>query len=147
MTAMNPQLGVALQNPAVRAMLTNPQLMQQMMNPANVQAMMQMQQAMGTLQNNGVLPPMGGGMSPFGGMNAFGAPPGAGYGGGLNFDSIFQAAGAGGAAPVQDPATRYAAQLQQLRDMGFYDESANLRALQATSGNVNAAVERLLGGN
>lgn len=146
---MNPQLGVALQNPAMRAMLTNPQMMQQMMNPANMQAMMQMQQAMNTLQGNGVMPPMGGGFPPMngmGGFGGFGAPP---AGGGLNFDALFGAGGSPAAAmaPVQDPATRFAAQLQQLRDMGFYDDSANLRALQATSGNVNAAVERLLGGN
>lgn len=29
--------------------------------------------------------------------------------------------------------------------MGFYDEQANIQALQASGGNVNAAVERLLG--
>jgi hypothetical protein len=28
--------------------------------------------------------------------------------------------------------------------MGFYDQEANIRALQATGGNVNAAVDRLL---
>ena len=32
-----------------------------------------------------------------------------------------------------------------LQDMGFYDREANVRALVATGGNVNAAVERLLG--
>lgn len=48
--------------------------------------------------------------------------------------------------PVQDPATHYATQLQQLADMGFTDREANIRALQATGGNVNAAVERLLTG-
>jgi hypothetical protein len=31
-----------------------------------------------------------------------------------------------------------------LQDMGFYDEQANITALQATGGNVNAAVDRLL---
>jgi len=31
-----------------------------------------------------------------------------------------------------------------LQDMGFFDPDANIRALQATGGNVNAAVERLL---
>ena len=31
-----------------------------------------------------------------------------------------------------------------LQDMGFYDQEANIRALQATGGNVNAAVDRLL---
>ena len=33
-----------------------------------------------------------------------------------------------------------------LQDMGFSDRTANIRALQAVSGNVNAAVERLLSG-
>jgi ubiquilin len=33
-----------------------------------------------------------------------------------------------------------------LQDMGFYDQEANIRALQASGGNVNAAVERLLQG-
>jgi ubiquilin len=33
-----------------------------------------------------------------------------------------------------------------LQDMGFFDRDANIRALQATGGNVNAAVERLLSG-
>lgn len=33
-----------------------------------------------------------------------------------------------------------------MQDMGFYDREANIRALQATGGNVNAAVDRLLQG-
>jgi len=33
-----------------------------------------------------------------------------------------------------------------LNDMGFFDPVANLQALVSTGGNVNAAVERLLGG-
>lgn len=57
--------------------------------------------------------------------------------------------GAGGAAggtlpPVANPEETYAPQLQQLRDMGFGNHQENVRALQATGGNVNAAVERLL---
>jgi ubiquilin len=31
-----------------------------------------------------------------------------------------------------------------MQDMGFYDQESNIRALQATGGNVNAAVDRLL---
>mmetsp|Transcript_26483 Transcript_26483/g.37179 ORF Transcript_26483/g.37179 Transcript_26483/m.37179 type:complete len:96 (-) Transcript_26483:22-309(-) len=41
-------------------------------------------------------------------------------------------------------AETYREQLEQMRSMGFYDETANLRALQATGGNVSAAVERIL---
>lgn len=42
------------------------------------------------------------------------------------------------------PEERYAAQLSQLQEMGFFDVQENIRALTATSGNVHAAVERLL---
>jgi ubiquilin len=56
--------------------------------------------------------------------------------------------GGGGGAPavppVANPEEAYSSQLQQLRDMGFFDQAENVRALQATGGNVNAAVERLL---
>ena len=43
------------------------------------------------------------------------------------------------------PEELYATQLQQLQEMGFFDTQENIRALRATSGNVHAAVERLLG--
>lgn len=46
--------------------------------------------------------------------------------------------------PSQNPRDQYATQLQAMKDMGFINEEANLKALQATGGNVNAAVERLL---
>jgi ubiquilin len=42
---------------------------------------------------------------------------------------------------------RYASQLSQLESMGFADKPLNIRALKATSGNVNAAVERILSGS
>ena len=50
------------------------------------------------------------------------------------------------AAPAVAPEIRFAAQISQLCDMGFFDTDSNVRALTATGGNVNAAVERLLGG-
>lgn len=39
---------------------------------------------------------------------------------------------------------RFASQLTQMKEMGFYDEAANIAALSATGGNVSAAIERLL---
>ncbi|KVI03001.1 Heat shock chaperonin-binding [Cynara cardunculus var. scolymus] len=48
----------------------------------------------------------------------------------------------GGTVP---PEERYATQLAQLQEMGFFDTRENLQALTATAGNVHAAVERLLG--
>ena len=53
-------------------------------------------------------------------------------------------AGGTPAAPSQPPEERFQVQLQQLQDMGFYDASSNIRALLATGGNVNAAIEYLL---
>lgn len=47
---------------------------------------------------------------------------------------------------VANPEETYAAQLTQMNDMGFTDRAACVRALVASQGNVNAAVERMLGG-
>ncbi|XP_066993196.2 ubiquilin-1 [Anabrus simplex] len=44
----------------------------------------------------------------------------------------------------QPPEERYRAQLEQLTQMGFVNRDANLQALIATFGDINAAVERLL---
>jgi ubiquilin len=51
------------------------------------------------------------------------------------------------AAPAGNPEEIYASQLTQLNDMGFSNRDQNIRALQATLGNVHAAVERLLSGS
>jgi len=48
--------------------------------------------------------------------------------------------------PDQPPEERFASQLEQLASMGFVDRQANIQALIATMGDVNAAVERLLSG-
>merc|ERR1711872_956055 len=48
--------------------------------------------------------------------------------------------------PDQPPEERFASQLEQLANMGFVDRQANIQALIATMGDVNAAVERLLAG-
>jgi len=45
------------------------------------------------------------------------------------------------------PEERYSNQLDQLSGMGFMNREANLQALIATFGDVNAAVERLLSNN
>jgi ubiquilin len=48
------------------------------------------------------------------------------------------------AATASNPRELYRAQLQQMRDMGFVNEEANLAALQAVGGSVDLAVEYLL---
>ena len=113
---------------------------------------MQMQQSMQTLQSSGLMPPSPYGLppvppsNPTGGLDfsaLLGPTGGAGAGG---FPGFGQFAAPPVAAPVsQDPAVRYARQLEQLQNMGFPDTAANIQALIATHGNVNAAVDRLLG--
>ncbi|KAH9029149.1 hypothetical protein EDB85DRAFT_2252707 [Lactarius pseudohatsudake] len=44
------------------------------------------------------------------------------------------------------PEERFQVQLQQLQDMGFTNASQNVRALLATGGNVNSAIEYILNG-
>lgn len=78
----------------------------------------QMQQFMQMMGN--------GGMGGMGGMGGFGEP----------------------AAPADNrpPEERYADQLAQLNDMGFYDFDQNVAALRRSGGNVQGAVNFLLGG-
>lgn len=56
----------------------------------------------------------------------------------------------GGSAPAapdnRPPEERYAEQLRQLNDMGFYDFDRNVAALRRSGGSVQGAVEHLLGG-
>lgn len=55
------------------------------------------------------------------------------------------AGGAGGNPSTQTPEVRFQSQLDQLSAMGFINREANLQALIATGGDINAAIERLLG--
>ncbi|GMF41514.1 unnamed protein product [Phytophthora fragariaefolia] len=157
MEAMNPQMAAMLNaNPQMRQMMANPEFLRQAMNPQNLQAMMQMQNAMNQLRGTGLMPGLEGlnlgntsattgaatGAAGSAGAAAnpfamFGGFPGAGFGtGGASTP----------AAPAGNPEEMYASQLTQLNDMGFSNRDQNIRALQATMGNVHAAVERLLSG-
>ena len=99
-----------------------------------MRAMMQIQEGMRQLQSSGM--PMGLGMGLGGGLGAAGlGAAGLGAGG---------APGAAPGAPAQAPEERFGAQLNQLRDMGFFDQQENIRVLLMVGGNVNAAVEMLL---
>ncbi len=103
-----------------------------------------------------------------GGMaGLFGAPPAVAAGPPLDFTSLLQQMQVATATPAVAPVApvpvswqarspavpassassqdRFAALEAQLQQMGFPDREANLAALAATGGNLNAAVERLLG--
>lgn len=164
MARMDPQLNSMLQaNPQLQSMLSDPETIRRMTDPANLQAMIQLQQSMQQLQRSGLAPVGGLGMPPMGaGMfptfpNPVVAPASAGSTtiGGLDFSSLLS--GSAGAPPPstasfsappsatsRSPEVRFESQLQQLEGMGFTDREANIRALIASNGNVNAAVERLL---
>ncbi|KAI5305010.1 hypothetical protein KEM56_005504 [Ascosphaera pollenicola] len=60
--------------------------------------------------------------------------------------ALFGGLGGGSPAPqdTRPPEERYASQLSQLNDMGFFDFDRNVAALRASGGNVNGAVEYLL---
>lgn len=93
-----------------------------MQNPEAMRAMMQMMGGMnGQDQGAGTA-----GANPFGNFGAFGqAPP---------------------TAPADDrpPEDRYADQLRQLNDMGFFEFDRNVQALRRSGGSVQGAIEFLL---
>eukprot|EP00112_Aurelia_sp_Birch-Aquarium-sp1_P024465 Seg776.3 transcript_id=Seg776.3/GoldUCD/mRNA.D3Y31 product=Ubiquilin-1 protein_id=Seg776.3/GoldUCD/D3Y31 len=60
------------------------------------------------------------------------------------FQSMLQQQLGGQSQQQPPPEERFRAQLEQLAAMGFVDRAANLQALAATGGDVNAAIERLL---
>lgn len=85
-------------------------------------------------------------------LQTMGAGAGAGAGGGNagdNYGGLLDLLGGNmpAAAPADNrpPEERYATQLQQLNDMGFYDFDRNIQALRRTGGSVNGAIEYLLG--
>ncbi|CAO3593402.1 unnamed protein product [Absidia cylindrospora] len=167
LSAMGPQVRMMLQSPEFRQMLSNPDYLRQMA------AMQQYAQGMGFSGMGGGGAPAPNNneqqqqqqqqpaFNPFANLGGGGAPgaPGAGMMDPQvqqNLASLFGGmggAGAGGMPPSSTPADtrspeeRFQVQLQQLNEMGFWDAAKNIRALQATGGNVNAAIEMLFSGN
>jgi ubiquilin len=79
-------------------------------------------------------------------MQNLGAAPGEGGAAGTNpLAALF--GGGFGSPPPQDnrpPEERYAEQLRQLNDMGFFEFERNIEALRRAGGSVQGAVEYLL---
>ncbi|XP_042295443.1 ubiquilin-4 [Sceloporus undulatus] len=162
--AGNPSLQeqMRLQLPAFLQQMQNPDSFSVLTNPRALQALLQIQQGLQTLQTEapGLVPSLG----------SFGAPrvPPASSGG-STVPETPSASTPGSASPtrdahpqqqlmqhmmqilagansqVQSPEVRFQQQLEQLNAMGFINREANLQALIATGGDVNAAIERLLG--
>lgn len=159
--APNPQQAMEMmQNPMMQQMmqqaLSNPQFMQYVIqsNPQLASMPPQQQQAIIEMMRNPQMMQlamaMSGGLGgmPQGGPEATpqsaqgAAPQGAApspFGAGFN-PAMFAPP-----VPQGNPREIYREQLQQLRDMGFPNEEANIAALQQAQGNVQFALERLLG--
>lgn len=157
--AMGPQVRTMLQSPMFREMLLNPETMRSMMNMTRGAGA----GGAGAFPAPGSNPTLAEGEAGATG-DAATATTGAGAGatgaagaanpfaslflGGMP-DFLFGGAGAGAAAEAQDtrpPEERFASQLGQLNDMGFFDFDQNVAALRRSGGNVQGAVEYLLSG-
>ena len=126
----DPQLRqMADANPGMREMLQNPEVVRQMTNPETLRSQLQM---MRTMQGMGMGGPMGLGSMGMGMRGMGGGAPMGSQSGGVPRQ------------PTRPPEELYASQLQQMKDMGFFDEAQNIRVLTQCMGNVSAAIERLL---
>ncbi|XP_025229022.1 ubiquilin-2 isoform X2 [Macaca mulatta] len=160
------------QNPDLAAQMQNPDTLSAMSNPRAMQALMQIQQGLQTLATEapGLIPSFTPGpIGPIGPTGPAGPPGSTGSGGptgptvssaapsettsptsesGPNqqfIQQMVQALAGANAPQLPNPEVRFQQQLEQLNAMGFLNREANLQALIATGGDINAAIERLLG--
>ncbi|XP_041042057.1 ubiquilin-1-like isoform X3 [Carcharodon carcharias] len=156
--AGNPQLQDQMrqQIPNFLQQMQNPETLSAMSNPRAMQALLQIQQGLQTLSTEapGLLPGYGSGIGGIGTVtpntneNTGGAGGTVGTDGGQQHfvQQMLQAlAGTNSQTLTPNPEVQFQQQLDQLSAMGFLNREANLQALIATGGDVNAAIERLLG--
>ncbi|XP_064072933.1 ubiquilin-1 [Vanessa tameamea] len=161
MFANNPQLQEQIRTmmPQMLAQLQNPEMQQMMSNPQALNALLQIQQGMEQLRsaapslvNNLGFGPAAAAAQPPAAPPAPAAPAAAPPGRQAQNSELFtqfmqrmvSAMANNQTNTQQPPEQRYSQQLEQLAAMGFLNRDANLQALIATFGDVNAAVERLL---
>ena len=127
-TGTTPQQGANPIADIARSMMQNPQMMQQMMGAMGGTGA----HANPDPNNPNANSAAQAGFNPFAALQGLG-----GFGG---------AGGFGAPQPQDDrpPEDRYAEQLRQLNDMGFYEFERNIEALRRTGGSVQGAVEYLL---
>ncbi|XP_058721003.1 ubiquilin-1 isoform X2 [Poecile atricapillus] len=159
----NPQLQEQMrqQLPTFLQQMQNPDTLSAMSNPRAMQALLQIQQGLQTLATEapGLIPGFNPGL---GGVGSSGAPTASTVPSSVSTENTSPASGAAepghqqfvhqmlqalasANAQLQNPEVRFQQQLEQLSAMGFLNREANLQALIATGGDINAAIERLLG--
>nr|XP_044994303.1 ubiquilin-4 isoform X1 [Jaculus jaculus] len=168
--AGNPQLQehLRLQLPVFLQQMQNPESLSILTNPRAMQALLQIQQGLQTLQTEapGLVPSLGsfgmsrtpapsagnnsgsaaeGPTSSSPGMPASSPPTGPSSAQQQLMQQMIQLLAGSGSSQVPVPEVRFQQQLEQLNSMGFVNREANLQALIATGGDINAAIERLLG--
>jgi len=142
--AQNPEMIRALANspllanvPGSEIFRQNPEMLARMLQPENMRAMLQLQQAFGMPPGGGMGTTMPASSSSSSTPQQSGAPL---------FQTVpIAVVPPSSSNPPVDYAQRYAEQLNQLEEMGFPDRQRNLQALIHTQGNVQFAVNRLLG--
>ncbi|XP_058055895.1 ubiquilin-1 [Anopheles bellator] len=161
MRAMMPQMLRQMQNPEVQQMVANPQALNAILQIQ--QGMEQLRSVAPGLMSTMGIPPMPGAPTTAAAgtttttntttapsnINTSGGVGGAASGQGNEaLFSEFMARMINGMGAGNDPnippEERYRSQLEQLASMGFVNREANLQALIASFGDINAAVERLL---
>ncbi|XP_068032657.1 ubiquilin-1 isoform X5 [Anomalospiza imberbis] len=150
------------QNPDLAVQMQNPDTLSAMSNPRAMQALLQIQQGLQTLATEapGLIPGFNPGL---GGLGSSGAPTASTVPSSVSTENtspasgtaepghqqfvhqMLQALAGANAQQLQNPEVRFQQQLEQLSAMGFLNREANLQALIATGGDINAAIERLLG--
>ncbi|XP_035421171.1 ubiquilin-1 isoform X3 [Cygnus atratus] len=162
--AGNPQLQEQMrqQLPTFLQQMQNPDTLSAMSNPRAMQALLQIQQGLQTLATEapGLIPGFNPGL---GGLGSTGAPTGSTVSSSVPSENtspasgstepshqqfvqqMLQALAGANTQQLQNPEVRFQQQLEQLSAMGFLNREANLQALIATGGDINAAIERLLG--
>uniref|UniRef100_A0A8C5KYG3 Ubiquilin 1 n=1 Tax=Jaculus jaculus TaxID=51337 RepID=A0A8C5KYG3_JACJA len=151
------------QNPDLAAQMQNPDTLSAMSNPRAMQALLQIQQGLQTLATEapglipGFTPGLGAAAGNTGGSSGANVSstspsentnPAAGNAESAHqqfIQQMLQALAGVNPQQLQNPEVRFQQQLEQLSAMGFLNREANLQALIATGGDINAAIERLLG--
>ncbi|KAI1233244.1 Ubiquilin-1, partial [Lamprotornis superbus] len=134
------------QLPTFLQQMQNPDTLSAMSNPRAMQALLQIQQGLQTLavEAPGLIPGFNPGL---GGVGSSGAPTASTVPSSVSTENTSPASGTaepGHQQFLQNPEVRFQQQLEQLSAMGFLNREANLQALIATGGDINAAIERLL---
>ncbi|XP_016429691.1 ubiquilin-4-like [Sinocyclocheilus rhinocerous] len=149
--AGNPQLQEQMrqQLPVFIQQMQNPESLSVMTNPRAMRALMQIQEGLQTLQTEAPgLMPRCSSSSTFFLLLLFyflSSPSYANHCSMYSINITMLQMFAGGNASTPTPEVRFQQQLEQLSAMGFINREANLQALIATGGDINAAIERLLG--